>query len=187
MKPRTVLGRLHGVGDGVADDPELVEFCRTEWPRLVGSIGLYLGRRDVAEDLAQEALIRVVANWQEVRDAESPSAWAHRCAFNLAKSHLRRQATWRRVRTRAVEPAELDAVRPDRVVVIAVRDAVVALPDAQRQALVLRYFADLSVHDTAAAMGCPENTVKTHTRRALEALRRAGLVDGSDFAEEEAG
>ena len=47
----------------------------------------------------------------------------------------------------------------------------------QRQALILRYFADLSVRDTAAAMRCPENTVKTHTRRALEALRLSGLLD----------
>ena len=42
---------------GVADDPELADFCRSEWPRLVGSLGLYVGDRALAEDLAQEALV----------------------------------------------------------------------------------------------------------------------------------
>ncbi len=65
---------------------------------------------------------------------------------------------------------------------LAVRHAINASPTPQRQALILRYFADLSVRDTAAAMGCPENTVKTHARRALESLRRSGLVDDEALA-----
>jgi DNA-directed RNA polymerase specialized sigma24 family protein len=47
------LVRLYGVDK----DADLAAFCRAEWPRLVGSMSLYLGRRDQAEDLAQEALI----------------------------------------------------------------------------------------------------------------------------------
>jgi RNA polymerase sigma-70 factor (sigma-E family) len=168
---------------GVADDPQLAEFCRVEWPRLVGSLGLYVGDRELAEDLAQEALIRVCANWPRVRDADSPSAWAHRAAFNLAKSHHRREATWRRLRPRAVAPVEV--VQSDGAAALAIRDAVAALPEPQRQALVLRYFADLSVRDAADVMGCPENTVKTHTRRALDSLRERGLLepDGDDASE----
>ncbi len=158
------------------DDRALVEFCRAEWPRLVGSLSLDVGTRDLAEDLAQETLARVCAHWRRVRKADSPSAWAHRVAFNLAKSHGRRQATWARIRTRALE-RPLGAVDPDRASVLAVRDALATLPAAQRQALILRYFADLSVRDTATAMRCPENTVKTHTRRALDALRTSGLLD----------
>ena len=65
----------------------------------------------------------------------------------------------------------------DEASAIAVRDALQRLPDVQRQALVLRYFADLSVREVARLMSCPENTVKTHTRRALEALRTQGLLD----------
>jgi RNA polymerase sigma factor (sigma-70 family) len=170
---------------GVADDPQLAEFCRVEWPRLVGSLGLYVGDRELAEDLAQEALIRVCANWLRVRDADSPSAWAHRAAFNLAKSHHRREATWRRLRPRAVAPVEV--VQSDGAAALAIRDAVAALPEPQRQALVLRYFADLSVRDAADVMGCPENTVKTHTRRALDSLRERGLLEpGGDDASERA-
>jgi len=158
----------------MADD-DLADFCRDVWPRLVGSLSLYLGRRDLAEEIAQEALVRVCQRWRSVRNADSPAAWAHRVAFNLAKSHFRRESTRRRVWARAVEPARI--VHVDQVVGIATRDALQSLPPAQRQALVLRYYADLSVRDVAALMHCPENTVKTHTRRALERLRASGLLD----------
>jgi RNA polymerase sigma factor (sigma-70 family) len=76
---------------------------------------------------------------------------------------------------------------------IAVRTAVAALPVAQRQAVILRYFADLPIRDVASVMGCPESTVKTHARRALESLRHSGLLAdesrlcGDDVDVEEAG
>jgi len=130
----------------------------------------------LAEDLAQETLAKVCTHWRRVRKADSPSAWAHRVAFNLAKSHGRRQGRWARVQP-LLAARPLGAVDLDRASALAVRDALATLPTAQRQALILRYFADLSVLDTAAAMSCPENTVKTHTRRALEALRLSGLLD----------
>ena len=181
LKPRADAVRLALV----EDDRALVEFCRAEWPRLVGSLSLDVGSRELAEDLAQETLARVCTHWRRVRKADSPSAWAHRVAFNLAKSHGRRQATWKRVRTRAYDGPR-GAVDPDRASALAVRDALATLPLAQRQAVILRYFADLSVRDTAAAMRCPENTVKTHTRRALEALRSSGLLDDAiDVVDEE--
>jgi RNA polymerase sigma factor (sigma-70 family) len=166
---------------GVVTDIRLEEFCRDEWGRLVGSLYLYVGDRGLAEELAQETLVRTVQHWGEVVRADSPSAWAHRVAFNLAKSHFRRRLALRRARTRAgaVAPAELDLASA-----VAVRDAVARLPDAQRSALVLRYFADLPLREVAAVMGCPENTVKSHIRRAIEALRRAGLgnpVDSTSY------
>ena len=170
------------------DDRALVEFCRAEWPRLVGSLSLDVGSRELAEDLAQETLARVCTHWRRVRRADSPSAWAHRVAFNLAKSHGRRQATWARVQPSWPRDRPLGAVDPDRASVLAVRDALATLPTPQRQALILRYFADLSVRDTAAAMRCPENTVKTHTRRALDALRSSGLLDDAiEIDDEEVG
>jgi RNA polymerase sigma factor (sigma-70 family) len=101
-------------------------------------------------------------------------------AFNLAKSHGRRHETWARVRTR-IDVPPVAVVDRDGATALAVRDAIRALPPPQRQALILRYFADLSVRETAEAMSCPENTVKTHTRRALDALRFSGLVaDGTE-------
>ena len=170
VKPERGLVRLSGVGN----DPALVTFCREEWPRLVGSLSLYVGSRELAEDLAQEALYRVCRQWRSVGAAESPSAWAHRVAFNLAKSHGRRQSSWRRAQPRLVGPSAATLVDPADV--IAVRVAVAALPETQRAVIVLRYFTQLSIAEVAAVMRCPENTVKTHTRRGLEALRSSGLL-----------
>jgi RNA polymerase sigma factor (sigma-70 family) len=68
-------------------------------------------------------------------------------------------------------------VEPDDAEAVAVRAAVAALPLAQRQAVILRYFADLPIREVASVMRCPENTVKTHTRRALESLRASDLHD----------
>ena len=167
----------------VEEDADLAAFCRAEWPRLVGSMSLYLGRRDLAEDLAQETLIRVCAKWNEVRTTSSPSAWAHRVAFNLAKSHGRRESTWARLRVRAVPRAE-DLMEGDTADALAVRVAVASLPTVQRQAVILRYFADLPIRDVAAVMECPENTVKTHVRRACARLRVSGLLaEGPDLEE----
>ncbi len=168
------------------DEQGLAEFCREEWPRLVGSLSLYVGSRELAEDLAQETLARVCGHWRRVATAESPSAWAHRVAFNLAKSHGRRTGAWTRAQAKIGAPP-IASVDHDRAAALAVHDALRALPDVQRQALIMRYFVDLSVRDTAIAMRCPENTVKTHTRRALEALRAGGLVDEDEMVAEEAG
>lgn len=159
----------------VNDAPQLGDFCRATWPRLVGALGLYVGDRDVAEELAQETLVRVCERWKEVRVMTSAEGWTFRVGFNLANSHFRRRAAERRARTRLESRTELVVVEPDSADAIALRRAVAALPDAQRRAVVLRYFADLSVDETATAMACPANTVKTHTRRAIHTLREAGL------------
>ncbi|HZP15125.1 MAG TPA: sigma factor, partial [Nocardioides sp.] len=76
--------------------PELTGFCRETWPRLVGALSLMTGDRHVAEELAQEALVRVCERWDEVRAMESPLGWTHRVAFNLASSHFRRRSAERR-------------------------------------------------------------------------------------------
>src|SRR6266540_950049 len=136
----------------VEGDSELAEFCRLEWPRLVGSLTLYTGERDLAEDLAQEALIRACQHWAKVREAASRSAWVHRVAFNLAKSQFRRRATLRRVQR--LEIVESSTREPDAALHLAVRSAVAALPEPQRRALVLRYFSDLPVREVATLMGC---------------------------------
>ena len=83
--------------------------------------------------------------------------------------------SWLRLRSRAV-PRALELIERDNAEAVAVRAAVAALPPAQRQAVILRYFADLPIREVASVMGCPENTVKTHARRALESLRDSHLL-----------
>jgi RNA polymerase sigma-70 factor (sigma-E family) len=147
---------------------EVGTFCRSMHPRLVGALALHCGDRDVAEELAQEALARVWERWSSVRAMASPESWTFRVGFNLAASRFRRAAAERRARSRAGHP---DDHVPDAASAIAVRAAVAALPPRQRAAVVLRYFADLSVDDTAAALGCAPGTVKSLTSQAITALR----------------
>ncbi|MEX1143888.1 MAG: sigma-70 family RNA polymerase sigma factor [Acidimicrobiia bacterium] len=164
--------------------PELTGFCREAWPRLVGALSLYTGDRHVAEELSQEALVRVCERWTEVRAMESPMGWAHRVGFNLASSHYRRRGAERRARQRLGAVVDVTAPPVEAADALALRNAVAALPESQRRALVLRYYVDLPVADVALLMDCPENTVKTHTRRAIESLRGAGLTTDDELRTE---
>jgi RNA polymerase sigma-70 factor, ECF subfamily len=158
-------------------DDELAEFCRAEYRRLVGVLSLYCGEPQVAEELAQDALIRVVSNWSRVRGFDSPSAWTYRVAINLANSYLRRRLAERRATRRLSARASAVQHDPDTPTAIAVRAAVASLPKRERAVVVLRFFADLSVRDVSELLGCPEGTVKSLTARALAALRTTGLED----------
>lgn len=161
---------------------ELSDFCRREWPRLVGSLSLYTRDGDLAQELAQETLARVCRDWRKVSRLEAPGAWAQRVALNLARSHFRHRAVVRRLHHRVASTERVD--EPDVACAIAVRSALGQLPERQRLAVVLRYFADLSVADTAAVMRCPQGTVKTLTREAIFGLRSAGLITDMDTDEE---
>jgi RNA polymerase sigma factor (sigma-70 family) len=163
----------------VADEAELAAFCRDEWPRLVGALSLYMGDPELAEEIGQAALVRAVEHWDEVAMMASPSAWVHRVAFNQANSLFRRRRVFRRLRPR-LAARESGPLTLDTADAIAVRRAVASLPERQRRVLVLRYFADLSVNEVAESLGCPANTVKTLTRRAIVALRDMGLVENDD-------
>jgi len=146
---------------------ELVEFCESEYPRLVGAISLYCGERGLAEEFAQEALARLCRDWHKVGRMDAPRAWLHRVAVNIAHSHFRRVVAERRMRTRTQERASIHTERPEDV---DVRRAVAALPERHKTALVLRYFLDMTVNEVAQVMQCPESTVKSLTRRALQRL-----------------
>lgn len=156
-------------------------FCALTRPRLVGALALHCGDRGVAEEIAQETLLRTWQRWDEVSTA-APRAWAYRVAFNLANSwHRRRMVEFRaRRRNRSLASAE-----PDHAQAIAVRAAVAHLPPRRRTALLLRYYLDLSVNETAGVMQCSPGTVKALCAQAAASLQRhPSLVDvqGADSA-----
>lgn len=151
--------------------PDAGVFCAAQYPRLVGGLTLYVGDQYVAEELAQEALLRACRRWEHVCRLESPGGWTWRVALNLANSHFRRRRTAWRARQRLEADAGAVHRDPDSAVAVAVRRAVADLPERQKRALVLRYFLDLSVEDTAARMGTSNNAVQSLTKRAVAALR----------------
>lgn len=158
---------------------ELEAFCQNEYRPLIGMLTLYTGDPEVARDLAQEALARLCANWGRVRRMEAPGPWLHRVAINLANSHFRRALAERRASHRLQAQTDRPvAAAAEPSAAGAVRAALAALPPRQRTAVVLRYFLDLDVYDTARRMECGEGTVKKLTQRALQALRSDPRLEG---------
>jgi RNA polymerase sigma-70 factor (ECF subfamily) len=143
------------------------EFCRQIHPRLVRSLSLFCGDSDLAEDIAQEALARAWDRWRTVSRMHNPTGWVYRVAYNLATSRARRATVERRARRLMAVATPSGADVADAV---AVRAAVATLPRRERAAIVLRFFADLSVNDTAAVMRCRPGTVKSLTSHAITKL-----------------
>jgi len=166
---------MRGRGAGAPDD--LAEFYADQYDRVRGALTLFTGDRRLAEELAQEAFVKTCQHWERVRGMDAPGAWVHRVGINLAISRARRRRNEVRVVQRV--GAERDAVAgpaDGSLADEALRDALLSLPAEERAVLVLRFYADLPVAEVAAAVGTPEGTVKTRTRRALATLRAGGLV-----------
>ena len=156
-----------------AGGPE--EYCRALWPRLAASMAYLTGDVGAGEDLAQEALTRTWVRWGRVSRLDSPEAWTYRVALNLARSsYRRRQAEGRAL---ALVGESVIAVDANTAEAIAVRDAVVDLPERMRAALVLRYFADLPVNEVAEILDCAPGTVKSLTSQAIDRLRTVITFD----------
>lgn len=152
------------------DDQALVALIKREHPRLVAAMRLCVGTTDVAEELAQEAFVRLCDHWPKVSAYKHPEAWLYRVAFNAAHSSFRRgmarQRAFRRLRPDASPAgADIDAA-------ITVRQALGQLPTRQRQALVLRYFLQFTSKEAAQVMHCAEGTVRALAAQGLANLRR---------------
>lgn len=124
-----------------------------------------VANRGDAEDIAQESLVRAYARWDRVAAYAEP--WITRVATNLALDAVRRRGRRRWLRDRNAEPSVVD-LRVD------LARAIAALPARQREAVALRYIADLAEADVAHLMGCSVGTVKQHASRGLAALRSSG-------------
>lgn len=148
------------------------EFCREHWQPLARALASYTGDRVLGQDLAQEALARVLARWGRVSRMRSPGGYAYRVGVNLARDAMRRQTRERHLPVG--DATRIDADDAQRVVVA---DAVAALPGRQRMAVSLRYLADLSVDQTAAVMRCRPGTVKALCHQATQTLRASPDLD----------
>jgi RNA polymerase sigma-70 factor (sigma-E family) len=154
------------------DDLLLQAVYERESPSLVGMLWVFTGDKAAAEDLAQEAFVRLALHWHRVQDPEKAGAYLRSVAFNLARSHHRRATTARLHQPPPVSDtvsAETTALlnETERQLLVALR----ALPDRQRECLVLRFYADLEPLQIAATLNLSVNSVKTHLRRGLDGLR----------------
>jgi RNA polymerase sigma-70 factor (sigma-E family) len=158
--------------------PDFAEFAESAYASLLRTARLLTGDPHAAEDLVQAALVRVYLRWGGSARWDSPQAYARKVVVNL-------YATWRRRRwhTEVVRPGGDNA--PDTHDMAGGADArlelaraLADLPRAQRAVVVLRFYEDLSVEQTAELLGCSPGTVKSRTNRALERLRAGGALAG---------
>jgi len=138
----------------------------------VYSIGLrMLGRRDAAEDLAQDVFLQLYRKLDTLESLEHLGFWLRRVAANLAIDWLRRSA-WSNTSPLhedfeiADEPADTDPLMSRELTRL-----MGELAPGPRAVMVLRYQEDLDVAEIGAALDMPVNTVKSHIKRSLTALR----------------
>jgi RNA polymerase sigma-70 factor (sigma-E family) len=121
-----------------------------------------------ADDLVSIALVKLLRHWRRISAMEQPDAYVRRVLLRAWLDERRRP--WRRELPSATLP-DRPADGGDRDQRMDVVARLAELPPRRRAVLVLRYFCDLSVEETAAALGCTEGTVKSQTARALDTLR----------------
>lgn len=171
--------------DDVRIDPAFESFVSARSPVLLRAAYLLTGDYGHAEDILQTALMRLARHWPAAREA--PEAYVRTVLANLARDRYR--LLRRRPReTSLSEPSVghkptaesgvdggVDRIGQRKEIT----EALMRLPLRQRQVIVLRFFADLTVAQTAAELGCSEGAVKSHTTRALARLRD---LLGRDYA-----
>jgi RNA polymerase sigma-70 factor (sigma-E family) len=141
-------------------------------PDAVRLAFLLTGDRHLAEDLVQEAFVKILGRFGDLRNPDSFQAYLRRTVVNLTKKHWRRQDVERRFRQRAEGAPEVTTEIPDVESRAVLWDRVQKLPHRQRAVLVLRFYEDLSERQAADALGCSPGAVKSLTQRAMESLRR---------------
>jgi len=148
------------------ETPSFAEWARARQRRLVRAAYLVTGDLGRAEDLVQEALVKVCLRWDRLADGH-PEAYARTIIY---RDHV---SWWRRSREHPVAEVTSDAATggPDVEDAEVLRAALLRLPPRQRAVLVLRYYEDLTAAGTAHVLGISVGTVKSQTHDALRNLR----------------
>ena len=146
-----------------------VEFFQAEHVRLARALYLLTGSAAEADELTQEAMVRVYERWDRVRQMGSPQGYLYRTALNLHRSRLR----WLSSRARQVLQA---TPSPDPAEVVQSRDslsrALASLPTGQREAVVLVEWLGMDQEEAATALGIKHGSVRARLSRAKADLRR---------------
>jgi RNA polymerase sigma-70 factor, ECF subfamily len=143
---------------------------RDHFESLVRSLTVAGGNREVAQDCVQDAYSRAYVRWRRISRYDDPIGWIRHVALNRMRDHYRREAR----KHRAVERlgACADEVVPAPTVDGELWALVDELPEQQRIAASLFYVEQLSVRETATAMGLSDGAVKYHLHAARATLRR---------------
>jgi RNA polymerase sigma factor (sigma-70 family) len=146
---------------------------RSQGPSLVRLARLFVDDRNAAEDLVQEAFIRLARSAGRISDIDKAPAYLRSIVLNLARDENRRGLVSLRhhlpfADVQANVEETIDIREDQRRVLEALRD----LPHRQRDCLVLRYYDELGIDEIASTLQLSRNSVKTHLTRGLAALER---------------
>jgi RNA polymerase sigma factor (sigma-70 family) len=169
--------RLQGESIGADAEELVVSLFLSEGRSLVRLARLFVDDRDAAEDLVQEAFLRLARHAGRIDTVERAPAYLRSIVLNLARDHNRRGLVSLRHHAAAGRQVDVDVDSSDQLVRTEehqrVLDAVRRLPTRQRDCITLRYFEELSIDRIASMLEVSVNSVKTHLRRAMATLDQA--------------
>ncbi len=155
-------------------DLAVIELYTLQYKALVRLAAMLVRDTSTAEEVVQDAFIAMHDGWHRLKDAEKALAYLRQAVVNRSRSVLRHRTVIDKNLQKA--PPDMPSAEHGALVLLE-RSAVVAalrqLPDRQREAIVLRYYADMSEAEIAAAMKISRGAVKSHTARGMSALRAA--------------
>jgi RNA polymerase sigma-70 factor (sigma-E family) len=148
-------------------DDDFTEYARARQQTMYRQAYLLCGDADAAQDLVQATLLKLYRSWPRVIQADNLVAYGHK---TMVRTYLDGQRRWHRERAWHARPdgAAAPASADLRLTLLA---ALAELPPRARAVVVLRFWDDLSIDQTAEALGCTAGTVKAQSSRALAVLR----------------
>ena len=174
--PSTEEPQLRSADDSSEHEgPSLDQWYADARRQLIGVLSVSSGSRSLAEELADETLVRALEKWDDRVVAEASSAWLFTVARNLLRRARRREALFARFARghRPIDAADVPDFSPEVV------DAIAALAPRQREAVALRYVLGLRCAEIAEAMGVTEGTAM---RTLFDARKRLAVALGEPLA-----
>jgi RNA polymerase sigma factor (sigma-70 family) len=145
-------------------------FFRAEYRSLSQALLLLVGDAFEAEEIAQEAMTRVLERWDRVGKMDSPTGYTYRTALNIHRKRIRRLAVRAKRRFVALPVEDFGPEVEDRH---DVHRALATLPEGQREALILVDWLDMDTQEAAGVLGIKPASVRVRLHRARSALRDA--------------
>lgn len=182
--PATAESVPAATGAAVDVDSFVESMYREHGRGLVHMVRLFVDDRNAAEDLVQEAFIRLARSAHKIEDPRKAAAYLRSIVLNLARDENRRGLVSLRHRL----PLDDTEASVEDTVVIAedhqqIVDALRELPSRQRDCLILRYYDELGIDDIAETLGISRNSVKSHLTRGMRALERLVSPEPEESAE----
>jgi RNA polymerase sigma-70 factor (sigma-E family) len=152
-------------------DAEFTEYALARLPALRRLAVVLCQDWQRADDLVQATITKIYVHWDKARAADHVDAYVR--AVLVREFVHERRSSWAKRISLTGRMADRPAREVDHDAVLDLRGAVAALPPRQRAALVLRFYCDLNVDQSAQVLSCSPGTVKSQTAKAISTLRRA--------------